>query len=71
MFKFTIRELLLLTTIVAMGVGWLITRNQAAAREQYWRIASVKIAVRLATVTGKPVEFTTPDGEKIFLLGSR
>ena len=71
MFRTSIRELLLLTTIVAMGVGWWITRNQAAAREQHWRIASVNMAVRLATETGKPVELTAPDGIKSLLLGSR
>ena len=70
MFKFTIRELLLLTVIVAMGVGWWIDRSQAASREQYWRTAAVMYAFDLATATDKPVEFVMPDGEKNFLLRS-
>jgi hypothetical protein len=40
MFRFTIRELVLLTLVVAMGVGWCVDRfNQEARlrkRDAYW-----------------------------------
>jgi hypothetical protein len=40
MFRFTIRELLLLTVIVAMGVGWWIDRSNLAVQAKQaetWR----------------------------------
>ena len=39
MFRFTIRELVLLTLVVAMGVGWCVDRaNQQAAWRRAFRI---------------------------------
>jgi hypothetical protein len=35
MFRFTIRELVLLTLVVAMGVEWWVDRNRLAAESQH------------------------------------
>ena len=45
MFRFTIRELVLLTLVVAMGVGWWIDRNRLQAR---WsnRIDVLRVEIR-------------------------
>ena len=47
MFKFTIRDLLWLTLVVAIGLGWLVRErrlraeaNAAAAQAERWRIRS-------------------------------
>jgi hypothetical protein len=41
MFRFTIRELILLTAIAAMGAGWWVDRARLASRcqmiEEKWR----------------------------------
>ena len=43
MFRFTIRELVLLTLVVAMGVGWWVREQQMRAeihRASRWRMAA-------------------------------
>jgi lipopolysaccharide biosynthesis regulator YciM len=37
MFRFTIRELVLLTLVVAMGVGWWLTHQQARSLDDQCR----------------------------------
>lgn len=44
MFKFTIRELLLLTVIVAMGVAWWVDRSQLAGMAILWESRATKLA---------------------------
>jgi len=36
MFRFTIRELVLLTLVVAMGVGWWVDRSKLATQVEEW-----------------------------------
>ena len=36
MFRFSIRELMLVTLVVAMGVGWWLDRNRLAFSLQIW-----------------------------------
>ena len=48
MFRFTIRELVLVTVIVAMGAGWWVDRSRVharLARELEWRAALVPVDV--------------------------
>jgi hypothetical protein len=43
MFRFIIRELLLLTVIVAMGVAWWIDRSRLAKDAEAWKATSVLV----------------------------
>ncbi|HZL90441.1 MAG TPA: hypothetical protein VFB96_18895 [Pirellulaceae bacterium] len=43
MFKFTIRELLLLTVIVAMGVAWWVDRSRLAGMAILWQSRATKL----------------------------
>jgi hypothetical protein len=64
MFKFTIRELLLLTVIVAMGVGWWVDRGRLAEElefikdpytaEGYWTRESELMPNDSAPVSNRP-----------------
>jgi hypothetical protein len=47
MFRFTIRELVLLTLIVAMGVGWWMDRGrmEREARMQEWELMMLLPAI--------------------------
>jgi hypothetical protein len=72
MFRFTIRELVLLTLVVAMGVGWWL--NWLADRRQLERASSKSEMLReeLQLIlyhyeqdTGKRIGIQLPDGEFI------
>ena len=69
--KFSIRDLFLVTVIVALVLGWGIDHSHAANREAHWRHMAVDFALKLAGVTDKPVEIMTPSGERTSLLGER
>jgi hypothetical protein len=60
MFRFSIRDVLWLTVVVAMAVGWWIDRvglkRQENATVNYW-------AQKLADATNKPVHASTTTGE--------
>jgi hypothetical protein len=61
MFKFTIRELLLLTLVAAMGVGWWVDRSRLASRERAL-ISSQKLSEGLFESLRQVVEH---DGYKV------
>jgi len=69
MFRFTIRELVLLTLVVAMGVGWWIERSVALSgaemRERQWQKLTLNLGKRLNRATPTSFKLTTPDG-KVF-----
>ena len=67
--RFTIRDLLWLTGVVALGVGWWVDRAQLAAqsveRDRLWKEAVTKSLSRVSLRTGQPVSIKMPDGEVI------
>ena len=69
MFRFTIRELVLLTLVVAMGVGWKVERSMALrgaeGRERQWRKLTINLAERLNRTIPTSFKLTMPDG-KVF-----
>ena len=46
--RFSIRDLFLVTVIVALGLGWLVDRRAAGARERSWEQAFQKALERLS-----------------------
>jgi hypothetical protein len=50
MLKFTIRELLLLTVIVAMGAGWTFRERRLSAQASRWRLRAHALADELANL---------------------
>ena len=63
MFRFTIRELVLLTLVVAMGVGWRVQHRRAAAREAAWETSFQSALERLSSrVQEEPETFDSPSG---------
>jgi hypothetical protein len=60
MFRFTIRELLLLMVVVGMGVGWWLDRQNAS-----WITlkAMSHVGQQWAREVGHPVIVTTPEQE--------
>jgi len=73
MFRFTIRELVLLTLVVAMGVAWCMDRSlihrRAEARECQWRFHTIDFAGRLAVTTRENIALTMPDGKRFNFIG--
>jgi hypothetical protein len=69
--KFSVRDLLLVTVIVALALGWAIDHSQAINREAHWRQMAVDAAFRLAGIIDKPVELVTPNGERTFVRAQR
>jgi len=63
MFRFTIRDVLWLTVVVALGVGWWLdhasSRSQAVERDNEW----LKCFLQGLKHTGEPYTITTPDGQ--------
>lgn len=55
MFRFTIRELLLLTVIVALMAAWWIERRKCAARVRVWEAWSEEL-VRLLVSDGWDIQ---------------
>lgn len=47
MFRFTIRELILLTLVAAIGVGWWVDRSRVAAWGTRWKSSNDALIVRL------------------------
>ncbi len=67
MLRFTIRDLLWLTVVVALGVAWWVDRGRMAARfsdrDRAWRESVDKSLSEIATRTGQDARIVTPDGE--------
>jgi hypothetical protein len=61
--KFSIRDLLLVTVIVALAVGWWVDRSRLASNEEYWRREAADLAVELQNA-GKSMVVTFPDGKR-------
>jgi hypothetical protein len=51
MFRFTIRELLLFTVIVALGVGWWIDHARLASRAERAAVLDAVVAAQGMSVT--------------------
>jgi hypothetical protein len=43
MFRFTIRELVLLTLVVAIGAGWAVDHSFQAGRTSHWRGQAIQV----------------------------
>ena len=63
MFRFTIRELVLLTLVVAMGVGWWADRSTATAEARLWKARAEYVAESLRYPKGD-VYFQDWDGDR-------
>ena len=63
MFRFTIRDVLLVMVIVGLVVGWWVDHRRAAAREAAWDACFHSALNRLAShVQQEPETFDTPSG---------
>jgi hypothetical protein len=56
MFRFTIRELLLITLVVALGVGWGVDRWSTASDRDAWRSRAIYWSGAADTVQRRLVE---------------
>jgi hypothetical protein len=64
MFRFTIRDVLWLTVVVALGVGWGVEHRRAAARDAAWEKCFQSALQQLAFhVQQEPATFDTPSGK--------
>jgi hypothetical protein len=63
MFRFTIRDLLWLTVVVALGVGWCVTQYRASAERKRLTDAALRIAGQWADAVGHEVQVSLPDGQ--------
>ena len=67
MFKFTIRELLLVTLVAGVAVGWWVDRQRLAAysaeRDRLWRYFAVDSLSSISLRTGVTETIYTPDFE--------
>jgi hypothetical protein len=63
MFRFTIRDVLWLTVVVALGLGWGIENRRAAARESAWKASFQSALEQLSFhVQEEPATFDSPIG---------
>jgi hypothetical protein len=60
--KFTIRDLFLLTLVVALALGWLVDHWRASAREAQWERAFEQSLQALSKLSQKDTDFDTPSG---------
>jgi len=60
--KFTIRDLLLITFIVAVSLGWLVDHWRAAARDAKWKVCFYRALDALSSSDRQQRELDTPDG---------
>ena len=60
--KFSIRDLLLITVIVAVALGWLVDRSRLAARDVEWEKCFSKAMVSLSFEIATEHTFDTPNG---------
>ena len=60
--KFSIRDLLLITLVVALGLGWLVDHWRAAARDAAWEKAIQKPLNQLSLHVREIMTFETPGG---------
>jgi hypothetical protein len=65
--RFSIRDLLWLTVVVALGVAWWLDRGRITAkaidRDRAWRESVEKSLSEIATRTGQEAWIEMPDGE--------
>jgi hypothetical protein len=73
MFRFTIRDVLLMTAIVALATGWAIDRRQLA-RESLFRLAAFDTLSAFllekgydAKIRGEFVDITNPDKSGVWI----
>jgi hypothetical protein len=63
MFRFTIRDVLWLTVVAALAVGWWVEHRRAAAREAAWITCFHSALEKLSFhVQQEPETFDTPSG---------
>ncbi len=60
--KFSIRDLLLITVIVAVSLGWLVDHWRAAARDAAWERQFEEAMDKLSIADGREHVFDTPGG---------
>ena len=60
--KFSIRDLLLVTLVVALGLGWLVDHWRAAARDAAWERQFMDAVKKLSAADWKEHSFETPAG---------
>ena len=60
--KFTIRDLLLVTALVALSLGWLVDHWRAAAREKQLEREFKRSLQALSHHVQEPVTFDAPSG---------
>ena len=64
MFRFTIRDVLWLTVVVAMAVGWAVEYRRAAARDVAWETCFQSALEKLSShVQQEPETFDSPVGQ--------
>ena len=60
--RFSIRDLFLVTVIVALGLGWLVDHWRAAARESAWKAGFHKALHTMSNYTRETLTIESPDG---------
>ena len=60
--KFTIRDLFLLTLVVAIAAGWWVDRSSLARRDAEWEEQFRHALWLLSKESGKELFFDTPSG---------
>ena len=66
MFRFTIRDLLWLTVVVALAAGWLVDQYRSYRRELKWDECVSSLGRRLAGHENQQVVVDTPYGPALF-----
>ncbi len=56
MFRFTIRELILLTMIIALGLGWAVDRRKLARDLYHWQCYGSQWKAQLIFSGNKPYD---------------